>query len=98
MLGQRHGDLLASRILLFFRICLLSLPFALRLCGATFNAQGTNLTVTADNLKVSFAGADVVGISNQLTGESYLRNPSPAMQLDLTLTQASSQALAASGT
>src|SRR5258708_907810 len=93
-----HGYSFASRTRHFFRIGLLLLPFALRLAAATFSAQGTNLTVTSDKLQVSFAGADVVGISNQLTGESYLRNPPPNMQLDLTLTQPPSQPLAASGT
>jgi hypothetical protein len=97
MYSHAPGYLSASRALQFFRISVLSLPFALSVNGATFDAQGTNLTVTSDKLQVSFAGADVVGISNQLTGESYLRNPSPKMQLDLTLTQAPSQALAASG-
>jgi hypothetical protein len=65
--------------------------------AATFSAQGTSLTVTSSNLQVSFSGADVVGIKNQLTGEQYLRNPSSNMQLNLTLVQAPSQVLAASG-
>jgi len=70
------------------RIALLfSLAFG-ALSGATFSAQGTNLTVTSDKLQVSFSGADVVGIANQLTGEKYLRNPSTNMQLNLTLVQA----------
>jgi hypothetical protein len=47
-------------------------------CGTSqaatpFNAQGTNLTVTSANLQVTFQGPDVVGISNQSTGENYLR-------------------------
>ncbi len=78
-------------------VVLLLVPFASRAAGATFNAQGTNLTVTSGALLVSFSGADVVGITNQLTGESYLRNPSTNMQLNLTLVQPPSQGLAASG-
>ena len=65
--------------------------------GATFTVQGTNLTVTSHNLQVSLSGADVVGITNRLTGESYLRSPSPTMQLNLTLMQPPTQALAAVG-
>ncbi len=45
--------------------------------GATFDLQGTNLVVTSDKLKVSFRGAEVVGILNQITGESYLGSPGP---------------------
>lgn len=41
--------------------------------ASPFNAQGTNLTVTTTTLKVTFRGPDVVGISNQSTGENYLR-------------------------
>jgi hypothetical protein len=48
-------------------------------------------------MRSCLAGADVVGISNQLTGESYLRNPSTTIQLNLTLTQAPARPLAASG-
>src|SRR5437016_7047939 len=78
------------RVLLF----LLPLPLA----GATFNVQGTNLTVTSDRLVVSFRGADVVGITNRLTGENYLRAAAPNLQLNMTLVQPPSQPLAASGT
>jgi len=47
-------------------------------CGTSqaanpFNAQGTNLTVTTASLQVTFRGPDVVGIRNELTGESYMR-------------------------
>jgi hypothetical protein len=66
--------------------------------AATFNIQGTNLTVTSNNLQISFRGADVVGIVNQLTGESYLRAPSPSMQLNLDLVQPPTAGLSPVGT
>ncbi|MBV8731593.1 MAG: hypothetical protein JO336_17440, partial [Acidobacteriia bacterium] len=75
-------------------LCLSMLPFGVR--AGTFTAAGTALTVTSANLQATFRGADVVGVSNQLTGESYFRNPSPNTQLNLTLTQTPSQALSAS--
>lgn len=71
--------------------------FATGAAGATFNLQGTNLTVTSNNLQVSFRGADVVGIVNQLTGETYLRAPSQNMQLNLTLVQSPTAGLAPVG-
>jgi hypothetical protein len=74
---------------------LLLLP--LQVNGATFTANGTNLTVASSNIQVSFSGADVVGITNLLTSESYLRSPSPNMQLNLTLVTPPTQGLAASG-
>jgi hypothetical protein len=63
------------------------------LAAATFSAQGITLTVTSTKSIVSFNGADVVGITNQLTGESYLRAPSSSPILNLILTQPSSQGL-----
>jgi hypothetical protein len=66
--------------------------------GATFSAQGTTLNVSTANLQVTFNGADVVGITNLITGESYLRNPSPATQFDLQLVQAPARPLAPAGT
>ena len=65
--------------------------------AATFNVQGTNLTVTSNNIQVSFSGADVTSITNKLTGESYLRSPSPNMQLNLTTVQSPSGSLAPVG-
>src|SRR5690349_1539399 len=81
----------------WFRRVPLLLLAVIRTSGATFSSQGANLTVTSANLQVSFRGADAVGITNRITGEQYLRNPSPNAQLNLTLVQAPSQALAASG-
>ena len=71
--------------------------FPLQVNGATFTANGTNLTVASSSIQVSFSGADVVGITNLLTSESYLRNPSSNMQLNLTLVTPPTQGLAASG-
>src|SRR5262245_39803112 len=65
--------------------------------AATLSPQGTNLTVTSTNLQVSFRRADIVGIVNRLSGESYLRNPSSNQQLNLALTQPPSQPLNAAG-
>ncbi len=80
-------------------LALAFLPFILEwnAGAATFMAQGTNLTVASDAIQVSFNGADVVAVTNQLTGESYLRNPSPNRLLNLKLVQASDQTLSASG-
>jgi hypothetical protein len=58
---------------------------------------GSSLTVATANLQVTFNGPDLVAVTNTVTGESYLRDPSPAMQLNLTLTQPSSASLAATG-
>jgi len=65
--------------------------------GATFISQGTTLTVSTPSLQVTFNGADVVAVTNALTGESYLRNPSSATQLDLALVQPPSAPLTAAG-
>jgi hypothetical protein len=42
--------------------------------GAKFTVNGTDLSVASSNIQVSFSGADVVGITNLLTSEKYLRN------------------------
>jgi hypothetical protein len=39
-------------------------------------ANGKSLTVTTANAVATFAGPDLVGFVNALTGESYLKNPS----------------------
>jgi len=39
-------------------------------------ANGTSLTVTTANTIATFAGADLVGYQNRLTGETYLTKPS----------------------
>lgn len=81
------------------RLWLLTLPI---LClgspgawGATFTAQGATLTVSTATLQVSFNGADVVAVTNTLSGESYLRNPSSATQLNLAMVQPPGSPLAA---
>ena len=81
-----------------FILSLLALAGAQPLNAATFQPQGTNLVVASNTLQVRFTGADVSGIANLLTGETYVRNPSSLMQLNLTLAQPPSQGLAASGT
>ena len=53
---------------------------SLFLCTAgTANAQlaasGSTLTATTPNLAATFTGADLVGLANRVTGESYLRFP-----------------------
>jgi uncharacterized protein (TIGR03437 family) len=65
--------------------------------AATFSPAGTTLTVSTENLQVVFRGPDIVGITNLLTGESYLRDPSASMQLDLPLVQPASAPLAPAG-
>jgi uncharacterized protein (TIGR03437 family) len=62
--------------------------------AATFAPQGNSLTVTTANLQVTFSGADITAVTNLLTGESYLRNPSSVPQLDMALVQPPSTALA----
>jgi uncharacterized protein (TIGR03437 family) len=65
--------------------------------GATFSSEGATLTVATGILQVKFNGADIIAITNGLTGESYLRNPSSAMQLDLALVQPPTAPLAPAG-
>jgi uncharacterized protein (TIGR03437 family) len=79
-----------------YQVVLLLLASASAYAG-TFAVAGNSLTVTTANLQVTFNGPDLVAATNTMTGESYLRDPSPAMQLNLTLTQPSSAPLAATG-
>ena len=65
--------------------------------AATFSSTGTTLTVSTATLQVTFSGAEITSVTNLLTGESYLRNPSSAMQVDLALVQLPSAPLAAVG-
>lgn len=44
--------------------------------AAQIVANGTSLTVTTSNAVASFAGADLVGLVNSTTNETYLTNPS----------------------
>lgn len=44
--------------------------------SSTIVAGGKSLTVTTANAVATFSGADLVGLVNSLTAESYLRNPS----------------------
>ena len=48
-------------------------------------------------LQVTFNGADIAGITNLITGESYVRNPSPSTQLDLQLVQPPNASLVPAG-
>lgn len=74
---------------------LLASPWA---AAATFDLQGTNLTVTTAKLSVSLRGADVVGIVNRLTGESYARPvPGAGVLLNLEMTPPANGTLATSG-
>src|SRR4051812_1266411 len=44
--------------------------------SAQIVANGTTLTVTTTNAVATFKGADLVGFTNVLTGENYLKKPS----------------------
>jgi Domain of unknown function (DUF6259) len=81
------------------RCCTFALLWAAALAvyAAPFDIAGTGLTVTSGNLVATFRGAEVVGIVNQLTGESYLRAPTAATLVDLRMTTATANALAPLG-
>lgn len=81
----------------FYYRAILLLLTATSANAATFTVAGNSLTVATAILQVTFNGPDVVAVTNAMTGESYLRGPSPAMQLNLTLTQPSSASLGATG-
>jgi hypothetical protein len=66
---------------------------ALKSEAATLSAQGTSLVVSTGSMQVVFSGPDVVGITNGLTSETYLRNPSGNVQSNITLVQAPVQGL-----
>lgn len=72
--------------------CALSVPTAAQ---AAIEVQGSSLFVTSQNLKVSFRGADVVGISNLATGETYLRSPTTSVLTNLVFYQGASASLTA---
>jgi uncharacterized protein (TIGR03437 family) len=80
-----------------FRFLPLLCLAAAALPAATFAPQGASVTVTTANLQVTFSGADITAVTNLVTGESYLRNPSSAPQLDLALVQAPSTAFTPAG-
>ena len=65
--------------------------------AATFTVQGNTLAAASANLQVTFTNADVTGITNVLTGEQYLRNPSSNSQTDLGMLQSTGQQLAPAG-
>jgi hypothetical protein len=77
------------------RAALLAILSALSAAAATFTVQGAHLVVTSNNLQVSFSGIDVVAVTNSLTSEQYLHNPSSVAQSNLQMTQFPSTTLAA---
>jgi hypothetical protein len=68
----------------------------LALTAADFNVQNGNLTVTSSNLQVRFRGPEVVGITNQITGENYFRAPGPNSFFGLQMLQTPSGAVTVS--
>ncbi|HTR38575.1 MAG TPA: hypothetical protein VMH80_21865 [Bryobacteraceae bacterium] len=82
---------------LWFRVVGVLWASVVTALGATVSAQGVTLTVTTGTLQVIFNGADIVGITNVVTGESYLRNASPSSQLDLQLVNPPGASLAPAG-
>ncbi len=57
-------------------ICVLEGGLLARSASAQLVASGKSLTVTTSNAVATFAGPDLVGFVNSLTGESYLTHPS----------------------
>jgi uncharacterized protein (TIGR03437 family) len=72
-------------------VLLLLAPLTLR--AVVFNIQGGNLIVTSSTLQVSFRGPEVVGITNQITGENYFRTPGPNSAFGLQTLQGASGAV-----
>jgi hypothetical protein len=75
-----------------FMMFLLILPAAL----AQVVATGQNLTITTTNLTATFQGPDLAGLTNTLTGESYLKSPPAAPLMNLEIQGTASQSLQAS--
>ncbi len=69
----------SERLLILTCVC-----FIPRLLVAQIAANGQQLTVTTANTVATFQGPDLVGLTNTLTGESYLKSPSatPLMNLE----------------
>ena len=47
------------------------------LAAAPFELQGSSLTINSSSLAVTFRGPDLVGVTNRLTEETYLRASAP---------------------
>ena len=76
-------------------LCILLVLLGLPCPAATFSVQGSNLTVTSNNLQVTFRGPDVIAITNLLTNESYLRSPASNLQMYMNMVTPPSQGLTA---
>ncbi len=63
---------------------------------ALLAANGTSLTVTTSHSVATFARADLVGFTNTLTGETYLRNPSAGQLAAVDTVTSTGQVLQAS--
>jgi len=70
---------LSQRLLILGAFCLTP-----RVLTAQVVADGQQLTVTTENAVATFQGPDLVGLTNTLTGESYLKCPpsTPLMNLE----------------
>ena len=56
-------------------------------------ANGKSLTVTTTSTIATFAGADLVGLQNRLTGETYLKNASAGELANVNTVQGTGQSL-----
>src|SRR5262249_48230250 len=66
-----RGNTVASALLLAGVLLMRAAP-----ASAQLVANGTTLTVTTTNAVATFKGADLVGFTNSLTGENYLKKAS----------------------
>ena len=57
-------------------VCAVGMLALARTSAAQLAANGQTLTVTTTNSVVTFAGQDLIGLTNSLTGEAYLTHPS----------------------
>src|SRR5215510_6273376 len=62
-----------------------------KVLAAEVVVKGPELTVTTANAVATFHGPDLVGFTNTLTGESYLRLPSSSPLMDMETVMSSVQ-------
>ena len=79
-----------------FLLCAVCPFIFLLTADAQVVASGQKLTITTLNLVANFQGPDLVGLTNVLTGESYLKFPPLSALMNLEISGVPSQGLQAS--